>query len=275
MHFLTAALRASVVFGMLGFDPPPPCMGGGGGAPGGAGGGGAIGGGGGGSRGASGLASGGRRLPGARVSTSESRSFVSLWHCVSVSNFSFVLARLASRSSFSWCLRSSSCSLLARLPASSPFSFSNSSARLLAASTFIFSLCFCISSLSCIVFLYLYLIFNSLFFDCILHWQHLFLLGQQLNDLLHVDADGRDVRVLLRFVLQHHLQKQKFIFSFDFLLQPSLSPAEQSCQRGASVEGRRHSRGGGGGSGGGGRGSGAWPRCGSASTARSQTLRLH
>ena len=145
MHFLTAALRASVVFGMLRFDPPPPCMGGGGGAPGGAGGGGAIGGGGGGSRGASGLASArGRRLPGARVSTSDSRSFVSLWHCVSVSNFSFVLARLASRSSFSWCLRSSSCSLLARLPASSPFSFSNSSARLLAASTFIFNFTFCI-----------------------------------------------------------------------------------------------------------------------------------
>ena len=41
-HFFTAALRASVVFGMLGFDPPP-CMGGGGGAPGGAGGGGAAG----------------------------------------------------------------------------------------------------------------------------------------------------------------------------------------------------------------------------------------
>ena len=134
-HFLTAALKASVVFGRLWFGPPAWRRGGGGGAPGGAGGGGAIGGGGGGNKGARPLSSGGRTLPGVRVSISESRSFVSLCRCVSVSNFSLVLARLASRSSLSCCLRSSSCSLFTRFPHNSPFSFSSSSARLFAART--------------------------------------------------------------------------------------------------------------------------------------------
>ena len=66
------------------------------------------------------------------LSTAESLCFVSLWHKISVSNFSFVLARLASRSSFSWCFRSNSCSRLARFVARSAFSLSNSSAFVLA-----------------------------------------------------------------------------------------------------------------------------------------------
>ena len=132
-HFLITCLSCSVCTRLGG-----PLIGGGGGPGGPGGGGGAAGGGG-----------GGRAL-GADdeemfvtslsdsdlvLSTADNLCFVSLWHRVSVSSFSFVLARFASRSSRSCCFWSSSCSRFARLLASSPFSLSSSSALVLACMT--------------------------------------------------------------------------------------------------------------------------------------------
>ena len=127
-HFLMAALSCSV-WAAVG---PPPSIGGGGGpgGPGGSGGGGATGGGGGG--GAVVVLVTSLKSDTDLLSTADSRCLVSLWHKVSVSSFSLVRAKFASRSSLSCCFRSSSCSRLDRLLANSEFSLSSSSARVLA-----------------------------------------------------------------------------------------------------------------------------------------------
>ncbi len=137
-HFFITCLSCSVCTRLGG----PLLIGGGGaGGPGGpGGGGGARGGGGGGGSRAEPPESGTLELVTSlkesditdRLSTADSLCLVSLWHSVSVSSFSLVLARFASKSSRSCCLRSSSCSLLPRLFISSVFSFSSSSARVLA-----------------------------------------------------------------------------------------------------------------------------------------------
>ena len=132
-HFLIAALSCSV-WEAVG---PPDIMGGGGG-PGGIGGGGAAGGGGGGRHDPAATTGGLTSLKSDTdllLSTAESLCLVSLWQSVSVSSFSLVLAKFASRSSFSCCFRSSSCSRLVRLLANSELSRSSSSARVLACIT--------------------------------------------------------------------------------------------------------------------------------------------
>ena len=111
---------------------------GGGGGPGGRGGGGAIGGGGGGSMAVAAtvtsfrsdvVAAEAAATAEKRLSAADSRCLVSLWQSTSVSSFSRVRARLASRSSRSCCLRSASCSPRASDVASSWFSRSSSSVR--------------------------------------------------------------------------------------------------------------------------------------------------
>ena len=129
-HFLMTCRSCSVCTRLGG-----PLIGGGGGPGGPGGGGGAAGGGGGGAARGWLLVTSLKSDKLERLSTAESLCLVSLWHKISVSSFSLVLAKLASKSSLSCCLRSSSCSCFASLLPSSPFSLSNSSALVLACMT--------------------------------------------------------------------------------------------------------------------------------------------
>ena len=189
-HFFITCLNCSVCTRLGG-----PLIIGGGGGPGGPGGGGGAAGGGGG---------GGNFGPPSTpwlvtslksdievlLSTADNLCFVSLWQSVSVSSFSFVLARFASRSSLSCCFRSSSCSRFAKLFARSAFSVSSSSALVLAWIT---------SSSWANLKHKIIIIFTQLFFykGSVVHLQ--------LNNFLNVDGNCFNIRVFLNLALEHNL----------------------------------------------------------------------